>query len=73
MDRLNRLITITEPYKDGPGQRICQKALRAYNKSDNFTGIVRLTFSEKDWLSYLLENDMLPKKDIDVINYYIRY
>lgn len=73
MDRLNRLIVITEQYETGPGQRICQKALNAYNKSDNFTGIIRLTFAERDWLSYLLENDMLPKKDIDVINYYIRH
>lgn len=73
MDHLNTLIVITEQYEDGPGQRICQKALNAYNKSDNFTGIIRLTFAEKDWLSYLLENDMLPKKDIDVINYYIRH
>jgi hypothetical protein len=72
MDRLNTLIVITEPYEDGYGYRIYQKALNAYNRSDNFTGIIRLTFAEKDWLSYLLENDMLPKKDIDVINYYIR-
>lgn len=73
MNRLDVLRVITEGYESGPGYSIYRKALRAYNKTDNFTGVIHLTFAEKDWLSYLLENDMLRQEDIDTINYYIRY
>ena len=72
MRRLDTLRVLTEAFEDGPGTSIARKALRAYNKTDNFTGIVRLTFGEKDFLSYLLENDMLTDEDRECINWYIR-
>lgn len=70
-NRLDRLRVITEPFESGPGLSIYKKALRAED-AQNFTGIIRLTPAEKDWLEYLLENDMLTDYDVEVINFYIR-
>jgi len=72
MNRLDNLRVLTEGYTEGEGRSICQKALRAYNKTDNFTGIIRLTLAEKDFLGYMLESDMLDDEDIETIEYYIR-
>ena len=73
MNRLGTLIANVEGHDSGPGLSIYNKAVRAYNKSDNFTGVIHLTFLEKDWLFYLLEDaDMLRPKDVEVINYYLR-
>nr|DAH13056.1 MAG TPA: hypothetical protein [Caudoviricetes sp.] len=55
MRRLDLLRVMTEGYESGVGYGICQKALRAYKKTENFTGIVRLTTVEKDFLSYLMD------------------
>lgn len=71
MNRLSWLIVLTEPYEDGEGKSICEKAVRAFNKKDNFTGIIKLTALEKDFLNYKLE-DNDNEKDIDVINYYLK-
>lgn len=71
MERLDWLRVLTEGYEDGEGYSICKKALKAYNKKENFTGIIRLTFSEKDFLGYMLENNN-DDKDIETINYYLR-
>lgn len=71
MNRLSWLIVLTEPYEDGEGKSICEKALRAYNKKDNFTGIIKLTASEREFLNYKLE-DNDNKKDIDTINHYLK-
>lgn len=70
LDRLNTLIVLVEGYDDGEGKSIYDKALRAYEKYDNFTGVIRLSNSEKDWLSYLLECDMISEKERKVIKYY---
>lgn len=72
MNRLNTLRVLTEGYTDGEGRSICDKALKAYNKKDSFTGIIRLTFLEKDFLGYLLESDMNDEEDIETIRFYIR-
>lgn len=74
MNRLSTLIANVEGYESGTGLSIYNKAVRAYNKSDNFTGVIHLTFTEKDWLSYLLnDGNMLRPKDVEVINYYLRH
>lgn len=73
MRRINRLDTLrvlTEQHDCPEGRSICRKALAAYNKLDDFTGIVRLTFREKDWLRYMLESNFLDDEDIECIRFY---
>lgn len=72
MDRLDWLRVLTEGYTEGDGYSICQKALRAYNKTENFTGIIRLTVPEKDFLFYIFDTTD-DEKDIDVLRHYIKY
>ena len=72
MRRLDILRVLTEGYEEDEGFSICKKAINAYEKADNFTGIIRLTFLEKDFLSYLLEDDSLTEEYIDTIKFYIR-
>lgn len=69
-NRLNTLIALTEGYSEGEGVDICKKALKAFNKKDNFTGIIRLSFLEKDFLGYRLEDDMLTDEDIECLKFY---
>jgi len=71
MRRLDNLRVLTEGFDEGEGSVISAKAWRAYNKTNNFTGIIRLTPTEKDFLSYLLESDMLTDEDRECINWYI--
>lgn len=73
MRRLDLLRVLTEGYEEGPGRAICDKALRAYNKVDDFTGVIRLNGIEKDFIGYMLENDMLDDEDIQVLNYYLKH
>lgn len=72
MRRLDVLRVLTEQHECKEGQSICAKAWKAYNKQDNFTGIIRLTFLEKDWLGCMLESDMLDEEDIECIKFYCR-
>lgn len=69
MQRLDTLRVLTEGYEEGEGVNICKKALRAYDK-ESFTGIIRLTFTEKDFLGYLLEDEMLDEADREAIRFY---
>lgn len=72
--RLNRLDTLrvmTEGFEEGEGRDIYRKALQAYKKTNDFTGIIRLNILEKDFLGYLLEDDMLTDKERECINFYI--
>lgn len=71
MRRLDILRVLTEQIENPQAQNICRKAVNAYNKLDGFTGVIRLTASEKDWLGYLLESDMLSDKDRECINWYL--
>ena len=71
MNRLDNLRVLTEGFTDGVGRSICDKALRAYNKVDNFTGIIRLTVSEKDFLGYLLEGTV-TEDDVETIRFYLK-
>ena len=71
MRRLDVLRVLTEQHECKEGQNICAKALNAYNKQDNFTGIIRLTTTEKDWLAYMLECGFLNTEDIECIRFYI--
>ena len=70
MRRLDTLRALTEQHDCPTGRSICRKALAAYDKLNDFTGIIRLTFQEKDWLSYMLESDFLDDEDIEVIKFY---
>lgn len=71
LNRLNTLRVLTEQYDCQEGIRITNKCWKAYKKRDNFTGIIHLTFNEKDWLSYMLENEFLDDDDIQTIMFYI--
>ena len=70
-NRLDYLRVLTEGYIEGEGCSIFKKALRAGNKNENFTGIIRLSHIEKEFLSYMLDGADDPK-DIETLNYYIR-
>jgi len=72
MRRLDVLRVMTEGYEYGEGLKIHDKALRAYNKVNNFTGIIRLTALEKDFIGYMRERSFLTDEDIEVINFYTR-
>lgn len=73
MKRLDWLRVLTEGYEDGEGASICKKALQAYDKTDNFTGIIKLNILEKDFLGYMLENTFNSDKDIEVIKFYLKH
>lgn len=73
MKRLDTLRVLTEQHECAEGRSICRKALQAYNKLDDFTGIIRLTFLEKDWLAYMLEDDRyLDDDDREAIRFYCK-
>lgn len=72
MKRLDTLRVLTEQHECEEGKSICKKALKAYNKLDGFTGIIRLTFSEKDWLAYMLEDEFIDDEDRECIEFYVR-
>ena len=75
LGRLDTLRVLTEGFlddEDCPGRTICKKAINAYNKMNDFTGIIRLNSLEKDWLSYMLEDGMLDDEDVECINWYIK-
>lgn len=73
MDRLSNLMCLTREIEDNKhAENIYKKALRAYNKTEDFTGIIRLTFSEKDWLSYCLENSCITDKEIETVKFYCK-
>ena len=73
MNRLDLLRVMTEGYEEGEGLNICKKALKAYNKTDNFTGIIRLTILEKDFLSSKLEDEFIDNEELETIKFYARY
>lgn len=73
MARLSHLIMLLEGFDEGcVFNNIYKKALRAYNKTDNFTGTIHLTFNEKDNLGYLLGRQMNTPEDEAVLKYYLR-
>lgn len=73
MERLDTLRVVTEGYTEGVGLSICKKALRAYNKLNGFTGIIRLTQTEKEFLDYMLEDSFLDDEDKEVIKFYTKF
>ena len=63
MNRLDWLMVATEGYeRDAIYYNIYKKAEKAYNKYENFTGVVRLTDYEKDSLCYLNPEFMKPEE-----------
>jgi len=72
MKRLDTLRVLTEQHECEEGKSICKKALKAYNKLDGFTGIIRLTFLEKDWLAYMLEDKFIDDEDRECIEFYVK-
>ena len=71
MRRLDNLRVLTEGFEEGAGKSICDKALRAYHKEDNFTGTIKLTVTEKDFLGYLLEGTV-TEDDVETIQFYLK-
>lgn len=73
MKRLAHLIMLLEGFDEGSVfNRIYKKAVAAYDKTDNFTGRIRLSFTEKDNLGYLLDRGTNTPADIEVLKYYLR-
>ena len=73
MKRLSHLIVLLEDFDEGSVfNDIYKKAVRAYNKTDNFTGMIRLTFTEKDNLGYLLDSKYNTPEDVAVLKYYLK-
>lgn len=70
--RLDDLRVLVEGFEGEPYEPIYKKVIRALN-ANLFTGIIRLSFAERDALGYLLENDMNTARDIAAIKYYIHY
>lgn len=70
MSRLDTLRVMMEGYDEGEGLSIFKKAWKAYNKNDNFTGIIRLNTLEKDFLSYKLEDEFISDSEIEVVRFY---
>ncbi len=74
MNRLDWLRVATEGFEYGVGKNIYRKALRAYNKTDNFTGVIRLNTVEQDFLYYIYqENTMLHPDEREAIGYYLSH
>lgn len=73
MNRLDTLRVITEGFTEDVGMEICKKALRAYNKLNGFTGIIRLTQVEKEFLDYMLEDNYIDDEEREVIKYYTKF
>lgn len=72
MDRLDWLRVLTEGYEEGCGRQICEKAIKAYDKTENFTGIIRLSIHEKDFISMMMEGNT-DQKDIETLSFYLKY
>lgn len=72
-NRLDALRVMTEGFEEGEGHSIAAKASRAENQPDsNFTGIIRLTLDEKDFLGYILsDNEYLSDYEKEVLKFYI--
>lgn len=70
MNRLDKLRVMMEGYEEGQGLSLYEKSLRAYNKTKNFTGIIRLNGSEKDFLSYRLDDKFISDDEIAIIRFY---
>ena len=73
MRRLDVLRVLTEEIEDETYQNICKKAIKAYNKKDNFTGIIRLTPYEKEMLMIIREdNRYITEEDKEVLDFYTK-
>lgn len=70
LDKLSWLIYWFEGHESGTGHNIWQKAYKAYNKVNDFTGIIRLTKYEKEFISYMLDSKPISKKEIEIIRFY---
>lgn len=73
MNRLDTLRVLTEGFTEDVGVGICKKALRAYNKLSGFTGIIRLTQIEKEFLDYMLDSKFLDDEDRETIKFYTKF
>lgn len=73
MRRLDVLRVLTEQLEDETYQNICKKAIKAYDKEDNFTGIIRLTDYEKEMLQIIRdENIHIDEEDKEALDFYTK-
>lgn len=73
MRRLDVLRVLTEQLENETYQNICKKAIKAYDKEDNFTGIIRLTGCEKEMLQIIRdENIHIDEEDKEVLDFYTK-
>lgn len=73
MQRLDWLRVMTEQLENETYQNICKKAVKAYDKKNNFTGIIRLTDYEKEMLQIIRdENEYLLEEEKEVLDFYTK-
>lgn len=72
MRRLDMLRVLTEQYDCEEMKNICKKASKAYDKINDFTGVIRLTNAEKDTLAYRLEDEFLNEEEKETIQFYCK-
>lgn len=72
MRRLDILRVLTEQYDCEEMKNICKKASKAYDKANDFTGVIRLTNAEKDTLAYRLEDEFLNEEEKETIQFYCK-
>lgn len=69
LDRLSTLMDITKDAQDDVSKSIFDKAKVAYDKVEDFTGVIRLTAAEKKHLKSIDESK-LTEEQSDVIHFY---
>ena len=70
LKRLDSMISLLEGFDSGEYAKLYKRFYKAYNTKDNFTGIVRLSSSEKELLGYLWESELLSKSDQEALEFY---
>lgn len=72
--RLRAMVHLLEGYTEGEGQEIFRKAVKALSKSEGFTGIIRLNRNQKDFLSYIMHDQLeyLIQSEIDALCFYTK-
>ena len=70
LKRLDSMISLLEGFDIGEYAKLYRRFYNAYITKDNFTGIVRLSSSEKELLGYLWESELLSKSDQEALEFY---
>ena len=73
IELLSHLIDVVEENESDIAKSILKKAVRAYNKPvKEFTGIIRLTSAEKDFLSYYMECEHISPYCVEAVKHFAK-